>query len=274
MLVAIFTILLASTPALAHQPKIIAGEKIEVIDPAVSKAYYGTLSGTSHIYTINASEPFDLYVGILMPYFADSKRDITAEIRSGDEVLKTLGGKDTDWETMFEFFGQSRYWDGGEYKKRVEAGKYTITVFSPDNDNKYSLAVGEIEAFTISETINSLQVIPELKRDFFDESPISFIKSPFGWGYILVMYILSFVFGFFYRFILKAFNKGSVRYESNNIGRYDRSIRLVLWLGLLIWAVTTTWSPWLLFFSGYVLFTVIFSWCGFYAVIGKNTSSN
>ena len=40
-------------------------------------------------------------------------------------------------------------------------------------------------------------------------------------------------------------------------------------MGLL--AITTTWSPILIFFSGFALFEAIFSWCGFYAAMGKNT---
>lgn len=267
----LFALIVIALPAIAHQPRVVDSNETIVIDPAVSKAYYSTLSGQPHVYSINATEPFDLYVGILMPYKDDSKKDVLAEIRSGDELLKTLGGEAAEWKSMFEFFGQSTYWDGGDYKKRVEAGEYTITVSSPGNDSQYSLAIGEIEAFNVSETLSALRVIPELKQNFFNESPISFIKSPFGWGYILVMYILAFAFGFVYRFVLKTFAKGSVRGVNINIGKYDRAIRLAVWLGLLAWAITTTWSPWLLFFSGFALFEAVFSWCGLYAAIGRNT---
>jgi len=269
--IAILATLSVAVPVLAHQPQKVAGTETTVIEPAISKAYYDTLSGESHVYTINAAEPFELYVGILMPYFEDSKKDVSAEVRSGDEVLQVLGGASADWVTMFEFFGQSTYWDGGDFKQQVPAGEYTITVSSPSSGSRYSLAVGEVEAFTLSETINAVTLVPELKRTFFNESPISFIKSPLGWGYILVMYVLAFLVGFFYRFLLKTFAKGSVRGVNNNIGKYDRAIRIALWLGLLLWAITTTWNPWLLFFSGFALFEAIFSWCGLYAALGRNT---
>lgn len=271
LLVLLPVLLFFAVPAFAHQPRVVESEKTAVVDPAVSKAYYGTLSGEPHIYTINAVEPFDLYVGILMPYIEDSKKDVVAEIRSNDKLLMTLGGKNVDWKSMFEFFGQSTYWDGGVYKEYVDAGEYTITVSSPDNDSKYSLAIGEIEAFNGSETINALKIIPELKQNFFNESPLSFIKSPLGWGYILSMYILAFVFGFVYRFILNIYAKGSVRGVNKNIGTLDRLIRLSIWLGLLVLAISTSWSPWLLFFSGFALFEALFSWCGFYAALGRNT---
>jgi len=257
--------------ASAHQPRLVETSEITVVDPAVSKAYYGTLAGSPHTYTVHTTEPFNLYVGILMPYAEDSKKDVKAEIRKGTELVQVLGGKDADWKSMFEFFGQSTYWDGGEYKARVEAGTYTITVSSTENDSKYSLAIGEIEAFDGSETMNAIKLIPELKSNFFNESPISFIKSPFGWGYILIMYMVAFVFGFLYRFILKKFASGTTRGVQKNIGKYDRATRLAIWLALLLLAITTSWSPWLLFFSGFALFEAIFSWCGFYAALGKNT---
>jgi hypothetical protein len=43
-------------------------DQITVTDPAVSKAYYGTLTGSPHTYTIVTAVPLKLYVGILMPY--------------------------------------------------------------------------------------------------------------------------------------------------------------------------------------------------------------
>ena len=259
------------SPASAHQPRLVETSEITVVDPAVSKAYYGTLTGSPHTYTVNATAPLDLYVGILMPYAEDSKKDVQAEIRKGTELIQVIGGKDADWKSIFEFFGQSTYWDGGEYKAQVEAGTYTITVRSTDNDSKYSLAIGEIEVFDGKETMNALKLIPELKSNFFSESPISFIKSPFGWGYILIMYIVAFVIGFLYRFILKKFASSTTRRVQKNIGKYDRAIRLAIALGLLLLAITTAWSPWLLFFSGFALFEAIFSWCGLYAALGKNT---
>lgn len=262
---------LVAQPVFAHQPRIVESEAIEVIDPEVSKAYYGELSGSPHVYTIKSNEPFELYVGILTPFSEDSKKDVQAEIRKGDEVLEIIGGENANWEKMFEFFGQSNYWDGGEYKKRVESGEYAIIVSSADNDSKYSLAVGNIEAFDTRETINALNLIPQLKSNFFEESPISFIKSPFGWGYILIMYIVAFIFGFLYRLAMKKFSRNNVRKKHHNIGSMDRLIRFTIGLGLLILAITTSWSPWLLFFSGFAVFEAVFSWCGFYAAIGKDT---
>ncbi len=255
----------------AHQPRITEERLTIVTDPEVSKAYYGKLTGEPDVYTIDAKQAFNLYVGVLVPDIASTKKDITAEVFKGNEKIATIGGISATWKPFFEPFGQSHYFDGGEYKARAEAGVYTIKVSNPLNTGKYSLAIGEIEAFDGKEGMNALSMIPDLKRNFFEESPITFIKSPFGWGLIVIMYILAFIVGFIYRTILKKFAKNSTRGVARNIGKPDRLLRLAIGVALLLWAITTTWSPILIFFSGFAIFEAIFSWCGFYAALGKNT---
>ncbi|MEN9582578.1 MAG: hypothetical protein RL641_532 [Candidatus Parcubacteria bacterium] len=270
---ALFVALFVLTPptASAHQPRITESRLTTVSDPEVSKAYYAKLTGVPDVYVINAPAPFDLYVGILVPDIKSTKKDILAEVFKDSVKIATIGGADATWKPFFEPFGQSNYFDGGEYKARAEAGVYTIKVSNPDNTGKYSLAVGEIEAFDGKEGANALSMIPDLKRDFFEESPISFILSPFGWGLIVIMDILAFIVGFIYRAILKKFARRSAHGAPKNIGKKDRLIRVAIGVGLLLWAITTTWSPILVFFSGFAFFEAIFSWCGFYAAMGKNT---
>lgn len=255
----------------AHQPRIVESDAIKVVDPEISKAYYATLTGSPHTYTIDSPVDFDLYVSILVPDIASADKSTRAEVFKEEVPIAAVGGSDAPWKSFFEPFGQSSYLDGGEYKSRAEAGVYTIIVKSENNDSKYSLAVGEIEAFDGTEGMNALSIIPELKRDFFEESSISFIKSPFGWGLIVMMYLFAGIVGLLYRAILKKFTKNSPRGMMRNIGKSDRFFRLAISIGLLLWAITTTWSPFLIFLSGFALFEAIFSWCGFYAALGKNT---
>ncbi|MSU60766.1 MAG: DUF2892 domain-containing protein [Candidatus Staskawiczbacteria bacterium] len=85
------------------------------------------------------------------------------------------------------------------------------------------------------------------------------------------MYLLAGIVGLIYRTILKKFAKNSPRGATKNIGRNDRLLRLAIGVGLLLWAMLTTWSPILIFLSGFAIFEAIFSWCGFYAAMGKNT---
>jgi hypothetical protein len=195
----------------AHQPRIVESRQTVVTNPEVSKAYYGQLKGVPDVYTIQASAPFNLYVNVLVPDITDQKKDVSATITKDGMPFATLDGTQFTWKQMFEPFGYDRYWTGPEYKAPVEAGTYTITVTSTNNDSKYSLAVGEIENFDFKETMNALTLVPQLKQSFFNESPISFILSPFGWGLILILYLLAGIVGFTYRFILKSFAKNSAR---------------------------------------------------------------
>ena len=61
-----------SIKAYAHQPKLIKYSPSlenphEVINPEISKAYYGKLTGESHFYRIKSDKDFLFYTGILSP---------------------------------------------------------------------------------------------------------------------------------------------------------------------------------------------------------------
>ncbi len=261
----------APSLAFAHQPRIVESRQTTVMDPEISKAYYGKLSGEADVYVINASEAFDLYVNVLVPDIAGQKKDVSAVVLKDEKEIALLDGTNFEWKQFYEPFGADTYWMGPEYKARAEAGTYEIRVSSSNNDSKYSLAIGEIEVFDGKEGLGALTIIPELKKDFFDKSPIDFIASPFGWGLIVVMYILAFIVGFIYRAILKKFAENSSRGVARNIGKPDRLLRTIIGVALLLLGITTTWSPIIIFFSGFAFFEAIFSWCGFYAAMGKNT---
>jgi hypothetical protein len=258
----------------AHQPRLVSVTPTVVIDPEISKAYYGELSGSPHIFTIHATTTFALYVNVLVPDIDGQKKDISAAIiKEGDlaHPVAILDGADFDWKKFDEPFGHDTYWAGPEYRAVAGAGDYDILVWSSNNDSKYSLAVGEIESFDLAETVNTLAIIPGLKTSFFMKSPADFILSPIGVGYVVVMFLLAAVAGFIYRLVLKRFATGSVRRAPKNIGRTDRLIRAALGLALFALAILTTWSPLLLFLAGFCFFEAIFSWCGLYAALGKNS---
>ena len=121
-----------------------------------------------------------------------------------------MDGSSFEWTKLFEPFGHDHYWTGPEYRVQAAPGKYDIVVSSPNIDSKYALAIGETELFDLPEIINALDLVPRIKRDFFDGSPITFILSPFGWGLIVLMFILAFIFGLAYRFVLEKFTKNRV----------------------------------------------------------------
>jgi len=272
-----FSLLILPTLALAHQPRITESRLTIVPSPEISKAYYAQLAGVPDVYVINATTDFDLYVNVLVPDIAGQKKDVSATIvKVGDNgPLATLAGPTHTWTQFYEPFGADTYWKGPEYKSRANAGTYEITVSSPANDSKYSLAIGEIEAFDQKEGMNALTIIPQLKKDFFAESPIGFIASPFGWGMIAILYILAFIFGFILKFIIKYVQTkramAGVITKSKNIGTRDRLVRLAIGLAMLLFAMLTTWNPILIFISGVVVFQAVFSWCFVYQAMGKNT---
>ena len=279
-LVIIALVVLLPTFASAHQPRVVESRQTIVQIPEVSKAYYGTLTGEPDVYVINATTPIDLYVGVLVPDIAGQKKDVSAVVLKDGKQIAVLEGITFVWKQFFEPFGHDTYWQGPVYKARAEAGTYEIRVWSSNNDSKYSLAIGEREVFDFKEGMSALRLVPQLKKDFFNESPIGFIFSPMGGGFIVIMYLLAGIVGLAIRFLIKKFVRhasvvsigspqaGSVQ---QNIGKSDRLFRLAIGIALLLFAILTTWSPVLIFFSGFALFEAIFSWCGFYAALGKNT---
>jgi len=264
-------VFLLPTIASAHQPRIVTENPTIVTSPEVSKAYYGKLSGEPAVYTIISDKAFALYVGVLVPDILGQKKDVSAALLKDGRQIALLDGTNIEWKKFFEPFGNDTYWQGPEYKAQADAGTYEIHVSSAQNDSKYSIAIGEIEAFDFKETLNALTLIPQIKKDFFNKSGVDFILSPFGWGLIVIMFVLAFIFGFVYRMLLKKFARNTIHGAGKNISNKDRTIRVVIGVILLLIAITTSWSPWLLFFSGFAFFEAIFSWCGLYAALGKNS---
>ncbi|MBT6600318.1 MAG: hypothetical protein HOB32_01455 [Nitrospina sp.] len=257
-----FFLTLISWPlaALAHQPRIVETEKINITKPEVSKAYYGKLSEKPHTYTISTSSAIDLYVNVLVPFIEGPRKNVVVKIFKDGQPLESLNPGENDWKKFFEPFGQSMYWQGPEFKIRAEAGKYKIIVQSREKRIRYVLATGEIEAFDGTESLNAILLIPKLKKNFFEEPPISFIFSPLGWGYILLLQILAILVGWIISKVLKI---SGIKVQKEYFQKFSRSIMvwgLVFWIGLLVWAVRTSWHPVLILISGLALFLAIISW--------------
>ncbi len=267
----VLAIFLSPLVVSAHQPRLTTSRVTQVPSPEISKAYYSQLVGEPDSYFIESSTAFNLYTNILVPDIAGQAKDLSVVIMKDGTELTKLDGPNFVWEKFYEPFGADTYLLGPEYRARAEPGNYEIRVSSSHNDSKYSLAIGEVEAFNLKEGLNALTVIPELKKNFFNESPISFIFSPFGWGQIVALYFLAGLLGLVYRVLWRHFAKGKAGRAHKNISRLDRLLRLAIGLGLLLLAITTSWSPLLIFLSGFCLWEAIFSWCLFYAALGKNT---
>ncbi|RLT54116.1 MAG: hypothetical protein DWI70_06685 [Chloroflexi bacterium] len=246
--------LLSAAPALAHQPVVVASDTTEVVDPEISKAYYGVLSGAAHTYLIRSDIEFDLYVGILVPDSESPKRDVKAEIFRGDELVETLGGVDAEWVTFYEPFGQNTYWDAGEYRLRAAPGVYSIRISSPDNTSKYSLAIGEIEFFDLEDRANALAVLPGIQEEFFGSSAVELVGTRYGMMNLVVIYGAALLAALLYRLILR---RPLVRLIGGTPRRIGKRFRVAAAVALFAVAITTTWSPMLLFASGLLLFEAL-----------------
>ena len=261
IVIVILFLILVSWPlkVLAHQPRLVEMEKINITKPEISKAYYGNLSGKPHIYTISTSSPIDLYVNVLVPFIEGPEKNVIVKIFKGEQLMGILSPKKDDWKKFFEPFGQSMYWKGPEFKVRAEAGKYKITVESTENNIRYVLATGEIEAFDGPESLNAILLIPKLKKDFFEESPLSFILSPLGWGYVLLLQLLVILTGFV---ISKILNISRIKFQTKYFQSSAKNIIICgvfFWVTILFFAIQTSWHPLLIMISGLALFIALIS---------------
>ena len=261
LLIVILFVILFSWPlgVFAHQPRIVDTEKIRVTKPEVSKAYYAKLSGKPHTYIISVNSAIDLYVNVLFPYIEGPKKNIKVKVFMGDQSLGELSSGEVDWKNFFEPFGQSMYWKGPELKKNVDAGKYKILVQSKEKNLRYVLAIGETEDWNGIDIIKAILLIPELKRNFFEESPISFIFSPLGYGYILLLQLLALLVGWV---ILKIMKISGINIQWKYLQKFAKVFMVLgvfFWVGLLSWAVRTSWDPIIILMSGLALFMVIIS---------------
>lgn len=158
----------------AHQPRLVfdnpIGEVIQVNNPEISQAFYGNLAGQEDVYEIKSDVPFLLYVNILAPDIAGSRTDFTVEIVENNyEKYTRLEWWSITWESFYEPFGWDTYLKWPEIERQVIEGTYTIKVSNPDNQWKYSLAVGKIESFPFNEMIATYKNMPALKMQFFEK---------------------------------------------------------------------------------------------------------
>lgn len=167
-----FSAMSLALPALAHQPRIVSSEEItEIKKPDVSQAFYGNLTGKPHFFKINSGKYQEIYFGILVPDLINIDKDVSLKIYFNDEIVGSLNGQNYEWKSFYEEFGGDYYYQGPEKKFSLNEGLYTIKVFSPDNQGKYVLVVGQEEKFPVTEIINTIMVLPKIKKDFF-EKPI------------------------------------------------------------------------------------------------------
>jgi len=184
--------------ASAHQPEYINDKSwVGVTEPEISKAYYGRLPQKPVKYIISTSSPFKLYLGLLVPDIPEVNKNVSVFVvyQDGTVVAKLLGEKFI-WERWYEEFAGDWYFKGPEIEKNMPAGTYTVIVFSPDNDwDKYVLAIGNRESFSLLDFPNMEKQLYKIKTVFFEKPWYSIFEGKLG-HYVLI-FIILFTFLFF-----------------------------------------------------------------------------
>lgn len=194
--------------ASAHQPNIVNDSaNIAVVDPEVSKAYYGRLEGTPAVYGISSDKEFLLYVNILVPDLKTAETDFSIIINQGENVIKELKSDSVAWTKFYEPFAGDDYLKGPEFEQKVPAGDYKITVSSPDNKGKYVLATGKIESFPPSQILNTITSLPELKIKFFEKSVFSSFLNITGIFMLVILAVFSLIIFVAYKIYKKVTGK-------------------------------------------------------------------
>jgi len=211
LLIIAFALLLPQY-AHAHQPRIVTGSDATVVqNPEISQAFYGTLDGAPHKYTIDSATPFNLYVSLLTPVAPGSADNISAVVSdSSGAIVTELNGADFTWTNFYEPFAGDDYNQGPEFEKQVEAGGYSVQIYNATNTGKYVIAIGKIESFPLAETLHTIQVLPALKSDFFGKSALSAYFNYTGLfmlGFILVTLVAVTILVWVIKRVIKKFRR-------------------------------------------------------------------
>jgi len=170
------TMLLFFGFSFAHQPRIVFDAShtqenpILVTNPEISQAFYGNLHGQADVYHIQMTSGFLLYVNIVVPELSGQRTDFIVDIIKGNDAVYTrMDGTRAKRTPFYEEFAGDNYLKGPEREQEVSAGEYTIKVSNPDNQGKYSLAIGKIESFPPNEILKTFHALPILKTEFFNK---------------------------------------------------------------------------------------------------------
>src|SRR3989338_3908562 len=134
-----------SLPSLSFAQLVPAGAII-VEDPTAPHTYYAELTGDPHVYHLESTEPFSVYIRLLAPTGAVENPDITAALVDGSDVetpVAFLDGTTYEWEESDNSFQGTTYLYGPVFEGDLEAGIYEIRVWSSNNTSAYGLMIGE-----------------------------------------------------------------------------------------------------------------------------------
>ena len=224
LLICIVLFVSQSSVASAHQPRLVSGDKVVVENPEVSKAYYDTLTGNPRTYVIESQTPFLLYLNLLVPKASNPQgrySGIVYRVDAGKRVeWARLDASAVEWKEFYEEYGGDYYLWGPEYENTVPNGRYEIEVYSSDNQGKYVLAVGNQEEFPPVEIAKTFFVMPVLKTQFFQYSPLIFLSSTTGIAWLIFVVILLVI---IVLILIRIFHRHSKRSKKGSIAKIVNS---------------------------------------------------
>jgi len=185
-------------PAKAHRLRLVYNQILNpnspylIAEPQIAQAFYGELKLEPDYYQINLAEPLAFKLGLFSPANKEERQDFAAEIISNnydsrDLIISTLESEDPLWGVYFEKFAGNKYYKGPAAVINLEQGSYLLKIYSSDNQGKYTLMLGQEGNFTSHDIIDSLEKLPNLKKDFFAAPPIAAYFNLIGFFALLVV---------------------------------------------------------------------------------------
>ncbi len=239
-IILLFVLFLSICAVSAHQPRVDVGTNTSVTNPIIienpeiSQAFYGNLKGSPDYYQITSDKPFELYINLLVPASPGLGGSLpSAQVTdSSGKIIMTLNGTTSTWTPYFEEFGGDYYLKGPESSKNVPAGTYNIKVFNANNQGKYSMAVGKIEAFPADESLKAIINLPILKEQFFGKAVtvlfFEFLGIILALGTIMVLFVMTIM--------------SRKSHEMTDItAKVAGSLKPLMWLGIAITGIVWTY---------------------------------
>ena len=178
--------LLLATPVWAYEPEVIVQKSLldvtAISDPTRAQIFHGNLIDFPHTYQIIATKPFHLFVQIKVPDIESSTNNISGIIIKEPEgkgrvqEVTRLKGSDASWGSTYEWWSMDAYRNGPSFEQDLGPGTYRIEVSTPDNREKYVLAVGTRDEMTFG-YFGTVRRIMDVKV-FFGKSRLRIVESP------------------------------------------------------------------------------------------------
>jgi hypothetical protein len=130
---------------------------------------------------------------LLSPQVAGAKTDFSAKVLKDGQPLANLESADGLWSVMYEPFGNDYYFQGPEFETEAAPGVYTIQVSDPDNKGVYVLAVGKKEVVSVSEFFKTLEALPVIKSQYFNEPALTAYNNFTGLFALVIVVVAGIV---------------------------------------------------------------------------------